>query len=143
VLAGAGTAELLVGIPAAALSGWLSGRLLPDHGQRWSAMGILRFCGRFLRYSLKAGVDVALMAFRPEMRLNPGFVSFPSEIPAGPVCGLFNGINSLMPGTLAVEPDADGNAQYHCLDIGKPILAELRDHETCLLSAYHHTGGRV
>jgi multicomponent Na+:H+ antiporter subunit E len=141
LLAGAAPPELLVGIPAAALSGWLSGKLLPGHAWRWSLAGVVRLCGLFLRDSVVAGVEVALMAFRPDMRLNPGIVSHRTRLPDGGMRDFFNSYNSLMPGTLAVEETDGDQLQFHCLDVGTPVGAALTGYENLLIHTTRRKGG--
>lgn len=141
LLAGTGSAELLVGIPAAAISGWLSWTLLPGHAWRWSLAGVARLCGFFLRDSVVAGVEVALMAFRPKMRMNPGIASHRTRLPEGGMRDFFNTYNSLMPGTLAVEAKDADTLQFHCLDIDAPASEALNEYESLLLDTMHRKGG--
>jgi multicomponent Na+:H+ antiporter subunit E len=140
LLAGAAPAELLVGVPAAALSGWLSWKLLPGHAWRWSMAGVARLCGLFLRDSVVAGVEVALMAFRPGMRLNPGIITYRTRLPEGGLRAFFNSYNSLMPGTLAVEPTGTEQLLYHCLDVEAPVAAALTKYEDLLLQTTQQKG---
>lgn len=141
VLAGTGMAELWAGIPAAALSGWLSARLLPGGRRRWSAPAVALFFVRFVRCSVVAGVAVALAAFRPRMEFHPGYVDYPSRLPEGSLRNLFSGFNSLMPGTLGIEQGPEGGLQFHCLNVNQPVGEDLRDHEASLMNCYREGGG--
>ncbi len=141
VLAGAGTPELWVGIPAAVVSGALSAKLLPAQGLRWSLTGLLSLCVLFVRDSIAAGGQIALLVLRPNLRIEPGFVSHRSRIPGEALCGFFKSYNSLTPGTLAVEPEADGSMKFHCLDIRTPVAESLAANETALLRAVNTGGG--
>lgn len=140
VMAGAGTPELLAGIPAAIVSGCLSARLLPRAAGRWRARGVCGFIVRFIRHSVVAGVDVALAALRPRMGLDPGYVDYPARLPEGNMRTLFSGGNSLIPGTLGVEPGPEGDLQFHCLDINQPVADDLRVHEDDLMNCYREGG---
>jgi multicomponent Na+:H+ antiporter subunit E len=135
VLAGAGTPELWVGVPAAVLSGWLSAKLLPTHGLRWRPMGLLSLCALFVRDSIVAGWEIALLILRPNLRIAPGFVSHRTHIPGEAMLGFYKSYNSLTPGTLAVEPEADGSLIFHCLDVRNPVAESLAANEVAILRA--------
>jgi multicomponent Na+:H+ antiporter subunit E len=141
LLAGTGTAELLAGIPAAAISGWLSWKLLPGHAWRWRPAGVVKLCGLLLRDSVVAGVEVALMAFRPRLRMNQGIASHRTRLPEGGMRAFFNTYNSLMPGTLAVESKDADTLQFHCLDLDAPVHEVLTRYETLLLDTMQRKGG--
>lgn len=141
-MAGTGTPELIVGILAAGLAAWVSVKLDPAGGGRWRPLWVSRLCLRFLRDSVVAGAEVALIALRPEMRLKPGVIEFPSRLPPGGPRAFFNSYSSLMPGTLAVEPAENGNPQFHCLDTGKPVVEEMKAHEELLARGIGEEGGR-
>lgn len=141
VLAGAGTPELWVGIPAAVLSGWLSAKLLPAHGLRWRPAGLLCLCARFVRDSMVAGGEIALVILRPTIKIKPGFVSHRTDIPGEAMCAFFKSYNSLTPGTLAVEPEPDGSLKFHCLDVRHPVAEGLSVNEAALLRAIKTDGG--
>jgi multicomponent Na+:H+ antiporter subunit E len=141
VLAGADTPELWVGIPAALVSGILSAKLLPARGLRWRPAGLLSLCALFVRDSIVAGWEIALLVLRPNLQIQPGFVSHRSRIPGEALCGFYKSYNSLTPGTLAVEPEADGSMKFHCLDIRNPVAESLAANETALLRAVNTGGG--
>lgn len=141
VLAGAGTPELWVGIPAAVLSGWLSAKLLPSHGLRWRPVGLLWLGARFVRDSMVAGWEIALVVLRPAIKIKPGFVSHRTLIPGEAMCAFYKSYNSLTPGTLAVEPEPDGSLKFHCLDVHNPVAESLTANETALLRAIKTSRG--
>jgi multicomponent Na+:H+ antiporter subunit E len=100
-------------------------RLLPPTGRRLSLAGLAGMALRFPYQSVVAGVDVALRALAPQMRLKPGFVSVPLQFPQGVARDGFTAFASLMPGTLPVDSDADGALLVHCLDTGQPVAAQM------------------
>lgn len=141
-MAGTGTSELVVGIVATGLATWVSLALIPAHGGRWRPLAVVRLCLRFLRDSVVAGVEIAVIALRPKMGLKPGVIEFPSRLPEGASRAFFNSYSSLMPGTLAVEPAENGNPQFHCLDVDKPVEEEMKGHEDLVRRSIGVGGGR-
>ena len=135
MLAGADPADLPGAAIAVAAATWASLRLLPPGPWRVSARGLARMAFRFPVQSIIAGVDVARRALHPTLDLHPGFVAFPSRLPPGTARTAFGTLTSLMPGTLPVGPDADGAERIHCLDIGQPVVAQLRAEEALFLRA--------
>jgi multicomponent Na+:H+ antiporter subunit E len=141
-MAGTGKPEVAVGIVAVGLATWLSLKLMPARGGRLRPVPLLRLGLRFLRDSLVAGVEVAMIALRPNGRLKPGVVEFPSRLPQGAPRAFFNSFTSLMPGTLAVEPAENGQPQFHCLDTDKPVVEEMKVHEALVLRCLGEEGAR-
>jgi multicomponent Na+:H+ antiporter subunit E len=93
---------------------------------RWGAL--LRFLPHFLWQSVVAGVDVARRAFDPRLPLRPGFVSCPIGFRSATARNTFTTITSLLPGTVPCGVE-DGQLVYHCLDLGRPVVAELAAEE--------------
>jgi multicomponent Na+:H+ antiporter subunit E len=116
------------GVVAATAATWISLRLVPADGYdiRWGAL--LRFLPHFLWQSVVAGVDVARRAFDPRMPLRPGFVSYPIGFRSATARNTFTTITSLLPGTVPCGVK-DSQLVYHCLDIGRPVAAELAAEE--------------
>lgn len=125
-------AGLVVGLPAAALAAWLSGKLLPVGGGCWRAAGLLALAWYFLRNSVVAGVDVALRVFRPHMRLSPGFEEVDCSFPEGARRDLHLAMGSLLPGSLPVEERESGRVMFHCLDTAQPLAAQMARQEEML-----------
>ncbi|MCA3219326.1 MAG: Na+/H+ antiporter subunit E [Burkholderiales bacterium] len=134
VLLMGGAEQLAFGVAAAALAAWCSMRLREDGQPGLRLSGLWVMAPRFLWQSLIAGVDVALRAFRPRLRLDPGLVSFRPRLPPGSARSLFTAYTSLLPGTVPCG-EIDGAVVYHCLDVGQPIVAQLTDEETRLARA--------
>jgi len=133
IIAGTGTADLIVGALAAIIVSWASLRLLPPASNRVSFAAICTFVPAFLYQSIVAGVDVAWRAFAPRLRLQPGFVIYPTRLPPGVAQSAFCTVTSLLPGTLPSGCDEKGNLIVHCLDESQPIVEQLRHEETLLM----------
>ncbi len=134
LLPSAKPADLLLGAAVTLAATWLSLHLLPPRCGGLHFGAALALLPHFLRESVRGGLDVARRALSPSMPLNPGFVSCPMTLAPGLARNSFASITSLMPGTLPVADDA-GNLIYHALDIGQPVVEQLRAEESLLASA--------
>jgi len=132
-------AGLVIGLPAAALTTWISLRLLSPSRVRLRPMAVLSLSWHFVWSSVVAGVDVAWRAFHPQLPLRTGFVTCECKIPAGTRRDFFLSMSSLMPGSLPVEEGVDGRIVLHCLDTTQPLIAQMADNEARLARAL---GGR-
>jgi multicomponent Na+:H+ antiporter subunit E len=128
-------AGLVIGLPAAALSAWLSLRLQPASRIGLRPGACLSFGWHFIRNSVVAGGDVALRAFHPKLPLQTGFVTCDCRIPTGPGRDFFLALSSLMPGSLPVEEGEGGLVVLHCLDTRQPQAAQMADNEARLRRA--------
>jgi multicomponent Na+:H+ antiporter subunit E len=126
--------DLAVGALATVAATWTSLRLLPVATGRVRFGVLLALLPRFLWQSLKAGIDVALRAFAPGLPLQTGFVDYRTGFPRGQARNHFATITSLMPGTV---PSGDGpdTIEFHCLDTGQPVEAQLAEEERLLAKA--------
>jgi multicomponent Na+:H+ antiporter subunit E len=140
VLAEAALADLAVGLVAAVLATRVSLRLLPPAPGRLRLGALARLVGRFLGQSIVGGLDVARRAFDPRLPLKPGYLRYPTHIPAGTQQYVFGALTSLVPGTLPVGSDPDGALIYHCLDVDQPVAEGLARDEA-LLTAVRAGGG--
>jgi multicomponent Na+:H+ antiporter subunit E len=127
-LFGVGSADLLVGIVAAAAATWTSLRLLPPGAQRVRLLPLCALLPRFLWQSLLAGWDVARRALDPRLPLHTGLVRYPVGLAPGLHRHTFAAITSLLPGTVPCGVE-DGQLVYHCLDTSQPVVAELAAEE--------------
>ena len=114
-LTGASADALFPGVVVVSVAVWLSLRLLPATHPlvMWR---LARHLPRFVAGSVSGGIDVARRAFSPRLRLNPGWVEIPSDLPDGARVALGAEL-SLMPGTLAAGSE-DGKLLVHLLDKG-------------------------
>lgn len=113
ILAGADPKGIAAGAVAVPAAVWLSLRLLPADRQ----LSVWRFAlhiPSFLSGSLVGGIDVTRRAFSLRMRLRPGWVEVPVDLPDGGRAAM-GGELSLMPGTLAAGT-RDGRLLVHLLD---------------------------
>lgn len=126
--------DLAMGALAAVGATWTSWRLLPPETGRVRLVWLLALMPRFLWQSLLAGIDVARRAFAPKLPLAPGFVDYRTGFPRGQARNNFATIVSLMPGSL---PSGDGpdTIEFHCLDCGQPVAAQMADEERLLAKA--------
>ena len=131
VLIGAAPADLAVGVLAAGAAAWVSVVLLPASPRRRRWGNTLALVPYFLWKSLVAGVDVARRALAPRVRIDPGFVGYPTRLPRGADRNAFATFTSLMPGTVPCA-DEDGRLIYHSLDRGTAVADELAADEARL-----------
>lgn len=129
-------ADLVVGAAAVALATWWSLRLLPPDVHPVRMAALVARLPRFLWQSVRSGVAVARIAFAPRLALEPGFVTYRTDIPRGHARNTFAAITSLLPGTVPVDDSTDGLA-YHCLDTAQPVLEELAAEERAYAPALY------
>jgi multicomponent Na+:H+ antiporter subunit E len=132
ILYGVKSADLLIGIIAAMIATWASRRLIPPGRGRLRPIPLVKLLLRFLRQSIVAGFDVAWRALDPRMPLRPGFVTYQSHFPSGPLQNAFCTITGLLPGTLPSGSDEKGDLVIHCLDVSQPVLEQLAEEEAVL-----------
>jgi multicomponent Na+:H+ antiporter subunit E len=126
--------DLVVGALATVAATWASLRLLPPETGRMRFVVLVTYMPRFLWQSVKAGIDVAWRAFAPSLPLHTGFVDYRTGFPRGQARNNFATITSLMPGTV---PAGDGpdTIEFHCLDVGQPVAAQMAEEERLLAKA--------
>lgn len=131
VLIGTAPGDLAAGVLAAGAAAWTSVVLLPPSPRRRRWGGTFALLPYFLWKSLVAGVDVARRALAPRVRVNPGFLAYPTRLPRGADRNAFATFTSLMPGTVPCA-DEDGRLIYHCLDGGAAVADALAADEARL-----------
>ena len=131
VLIGTAPADLAAGVLAAGAATWVSVALSPPSSRRIRWGNTLALVPYFLWKSLVAGVDVARRALAPRVRVNPGFLAYPTRLPRGADRNAFATFTSLMPGTVPCA-DEQGRLIYHCLDGGAAVADELAADEARL-----------
>ena len=127
--------DLAVGVLATIAAACASQILLPPQVGRVRLGVLLLLLPRFAWLSLLAGIDVARRVFSPCMPLATGFVDYKTDFPRGHARNNFATITSLMPGTV---PSGDGpdTIEFHCLDTGQPVAAQMADEERLLARAF-------
>lgn len=113
----------LVGLPTVLLA-WLAYRHLRLRTVTASAplvlttlswQGILRFIPFFLLESIRGGVDVAWRVWLLRIPVQPDFLVYSVHLPAGTARAVFLYTIGLLPGTLSVEMDDNGQLHIHAL----------------------------
>ena len=139
VMNGADPLGLLIGGVASAGVTWLSLRLIPGSSGRihWVPLIVQTF--HFFWNSVVAGVDVALRAFYPKVRVNPGYVICSCRIPEGTSRDMFLAISSLVPGSLPAGVE-NGRVILHCLDINQPVADQMAENEERFMKV---SGGEI
>lgn len=127
-------ADLAIGVFASVFATWVSLRLLPPAAGHLRIGKLVMLVPHFLWQSVRAGIDVAGRALAPRVRLHPGFVHYPIDLPAGLARNTFTTITSLLPGTVPCGEE-DGVLVYHCLDTTQPVVDQLLDEERRLAGA--------
>ena len=103
VLTGADAGDLVAGLVAAVAATWASLRLMPAQPWHLHPVKLAGYVLHFLRQSIAAGIDVACRALDPQLRLQPGFVVYPAQLPPGTTREAFCAIMSLMPARFRAE----------------------------------------
>jgi multicomponent Na+:H+ antiporter subunit E len=93
----------LIALPAAALAFRALGGSVP----RLRPLALLTFVPWFLLQSLRGGVDVALRALAPRVRIDPTLRTFPLRLEPGAARYLFVNVMSLLPGTFSAQIEGD------------------------------------
>ena len=118
-------ADLAAGLVTTIIATWASLHLLPPRSSGFSLVALTTFALRFLSQSIAAGIDVAWRALDPRLPLQTGFVTYQPQLPLGPERYAFRTVASLLPGTLPVGTDQNGQVIIHCLDVSQPVLEQL------------------
>lgn len=93
---------------------------------RWRRLP--RFAALFVWQSVRGGVDIALRAFSPDMRLRPGLVVVRLSLADEGLRAAVALVVSLLPGTIAVRLEGE-RLTLHALDLRLPVEAEVRRFE--------------
>jgi multicomponent Na+:H+ antiporter subunit E len=135
ILAGVKIADVPAAMTAVLAAVWSSLYLMPPGALRLSPAGIVRLAARFPLDALVAGIDVAWRAFAPRVALRPGFVTCPSRQPPGPSREAFLMFASLSPGTVLCDASDNQELLVHCVDLSRPIAAQMARDETRFMQA--------
>ena len=136
VLAGPDPANLPAGLLATGLAVWTSLHLKPPSTEQLSVFRLAHFVVHFLRQAVIAGIDVALRALSPRLRIQPGFILYHPLLPPGVKRDAFCTETSLLPGTLPAGAAEDGSLIIHCLDISQPVAEQLAVEETLFMQLF-------
>jgi multicomponent Na+:H+ antiporter subunit E len=132
-------ADLIFGAVTALVATGLSLRLYEPLSGRLHLGAFVGLLPHFIWQSILGGIDVAWRTLAPELRLEPGFVACPLDLPEGLARNTFATVTSLMPGALPCGEE-NGVLIYHCLDVTQPVVEQLWAEEELLARAM--TAGR-
>jgi multicomponent Na+:H+ antiporter subunit E len=137
MIAGSDPADLPIGLATAGFATWASLRLLPPSCVRLRPRALAGFVLHFLGQSVRSGVQVAWLAFRPSMPISPGFVPYRTHL-SGSTLSAFSAVSSLQPGTLPTGANEHGELLIHCLDVNQPVAADLAREEALFSQVLGH-----
>ena len=115
VLTGGHTASWIVGIPVIVLATGASLWFRSHELWKWRLAGLVRFFPVFVWQSLRAGFQVAILAFHPQCPLAPGLLTYRLRLPVGPSRIFFTNMMSLSPGSFSADLKGD-HLIIHVLD---------------------------
>jgi multicomponent Na+:H+ antiporter subunit E len=118
----------LVAAPVILAAAAASLALQPAGRRRLRLLAAARVLPWFLGRSLAAGADVALRAFAPRPRIDPGFVRLRTRLADPAARVLLADTLSLVPGTLSAGLDGDA-LELHVIDRGVPVERSVREAE--------------
>ena len=111
-----------IALPAVIMALVVSSVLVSPMTIHWAEL--LGFVLFFLRFSLLGGIDVARRAFQPKIPIDPDFVEYHMQLPAGLLQVLMANTVSLLPGTLIAGLE-ESVIKVHVLDKNKDVSTEL------------------
>jgi multicomponent Na+:H+ antiporter subunit E len=138
VLAGFHPGDLPAIVLAVGAATWVSLWLLSPGTRGLSLLGIAWMALRFPYQSVVAGIDVAVRALAPQVKLRPGFVTVRLRLPEGTARDGFLALSSLMPGTLPLGAEADERLLVHCLDTEQNVAEQMAKEEALFARAIGH-----
>ena len=138
LLTGGALSSWLVGVPVVVLASWSLYRLRPDSADPFSVLGLVRFIPIFILESLRGGIDVARRTLAPSLRIQPGFIMYPTRLERDAARVFFINCVSLLPGTLAADFNED-QLTIHLLDHRIDPGDELRRLEDAVSRIYPYS----
>lgn len=129
MISGWAPSDLPIGLAAVAAATWNSLFLLPPGRSRLRIGRLARLATTFAWQSIVSGIDVARRAFERELRLHQGIVPYRVQLSSSVARNTFYALSSLLPGTLPTGTDEEGSLLVHCLDIDRPVAADLAREE--------------
>jgi multicomponent Na+:H+ antiporter subunit E len=120
--------SLPIGVPLAIAAATLSVALQPSSIAGIHPPGAFRFVRFFAVQSVLGGVDVALRALGPRVRIEPGIVRYHLRISGTLPRVFFANTISLLPGTLSSRM-VDDVIEVHALDATQPVIDDLAEVE--------------
>lgn len=118
-----------IGLPAVALAVYASLRLLPAQHRRISILGIVHFLIFFLVNSIRSGLQIASLALRPGLRMQPKILTVRLRLQGENARLFLASTLNLLPGTLSIDLVQDC-LSLHAIDCRMPIHNAVRTAET-------------
>lgn len=131
VLTGTVADAWVPGLLAVALALGVSLRLQRPGSLRFSLAGLLAFMVFFLTRSVQGGVQVARMAFAPQLNLQPAMVEIRLRLAPESARLFLASVLNLLPGTLSAGLDGE-RLLLHVLDERLPVQDEVHAAEVCV-----------
>jgi len=129
ILTGGAVHSWGVGVVIIGLALAFSLRLQPPSMRNFRVARLPRFFLYFLMHSVTGGMQVARMALRPQLDLQPTMMELELRLADEPARILLASVLNLLPGTLSTG--LDGNTLHlHVLDRRMPIEREVRHAES-------------
>ncbi|TVS14661.1 MAG: cation transporter [Gammaproteobacteria bacterium] len=114
-LALTGVDALILGAITVIVGGTAGAWAVPGMPYPWRPLRLFRFAGFFLWSSISGGFDVAWRALHPRLAIDPRWMRYRLELPAGQPRTLMVSIMSLLPGTLSADLESDNVLLVHAL----------------------------
>ena len=141
MLTGSDLQSWIFGVPAVCIATLLSLIVSPGLSHMPTALGFGSFVPFFLRQSSLSGIDVMRRALSPRLAVNPGLVSYTTNLPEGAPRIFFVNTISLLPGTLSADLH-DNTVIIHTIDKNLPIWANIQNLEGRISVLFRVRGSR-
>ena len=135
VLTGGRADAWLFGAAVIALALAVSLRLQPPSAHGFSLIALLQFFVFFIVKSIKGGVQVAAMALRPRLDLQPTMLKIPLRLLGEEEQVFLISTLNLLPGTLSAVLE-ENCLQLHVLDARMPIEQDVRATEALVARVF-------
>lgn len=127
--------SLIFGSFAVGVITYISFKLYPiNNNLNYTA--ILKFILFFLIESFKSGFEVALLALKPKLKLNPKFITYNITLKSHTSIMLFIHIISLMPGTLSAKLNSS-ELTLHILNYREDVLKSIEELEKKIVEIFN------
>lgn len=124
ILSGAKPASWIVGVPAVLLSVGVTLFLSPRSYFALNPVGACIFIPYFIYLSIISGIDVMRRTLSADVRINPGILTYKTDLTGVTRVMLANTI-SLLPGTLSADMH-ENEIRVHVLDVNTPVRENLQ-----------------
>jgi multicomponent Na+:H+ antiporter subunit E len=131
-----------LGVPVVLLAAALGARIASPELRALRPLRWLRFAGWFVSASVRAGWQVAWIAFRGRAALTPAVREVRLERTTGGWATLAAYVTTLVPGTCTIDLDGEGRLTLHALVDGPAVVADVRALEARLAAVRGAEGPR-